>query len=389
MDNSKLDDIFNNDPFGLLDIANAEVKSSSGSWDILVKSFEEICEFYEENGREPDDRTIIEFMLKARLASIRMNPDKLKYLKKYDFHGLLNTEESVEIGLNDILRNDKFGILDEDDEEIFKLKFVKPSDRIRPEYLSRRRVCKDFELFSGMFDSVHKDIAKGRRRLLEFKQENVKTGNFFVLNGIIYFLESIEGSTEKKKFKTGERDRYDGRTRCIFDNGTESDMLYRSLVKAMMLDGFEISDPINHVKDQVETNNDILNGYIYILKTKTNDQQLLAIPDLYKIGYTTSSVTNRIKNAKNQPTYLFADVEIVATFRVLNIKSSKIENLIHIFFKEVKISIEIFGADGTKYQPEEWFSVPFEIISQFIQIVNSQDFTEFYYDPKYKKLIKK
>jgi hypothetical protein len=389
MANSKLDEVYLNDPFGLLNTSNDNGHSSSGSLDVLVNSFEEICEFYEETGREPDDRSIIEFMLKARLDAIRRNPDKVKYLKKYDFHGLLNTEESKEIGLNDILNNDSLGILVEEDDDITNLKYVKPNERIRPDYLSRRRVCIDFELYANMFAVVHKDIAGGRRRLLQFKEESLRPGRFFALNGILFFLEDINASIDKKKFKTGDRERLDGRTRCIFDNGTESDMLYRSLIKAMMLDGFEISDPIIQAKGNIETADDKFNGYIYILKTKSKDQQVLSIPDLYKIGYTTSSVTIRIKNAKKQPTFLFADVEVVATYRILNISSSNIESLIHTFFREAKVNIEVYGHDDTKYNPEEWFSVPFDAISQVMELVNSQELMGFYYDVNYKKIIKK
>ncbi len=389
MKNNKLSDIFNNDPFGLLKTKNNISAPSDGENAILIDSFEEICNFFSENGREPNDSNLIEFKLKSRLESIRRSAEKVQILKKYDFHGLLSDVGVKEVGIHDILQNDSLGILEVDDEDIFKLKYVKPNERIRPDYLARRRVCKDFDLFSSMFNLIHQDIISGRRRLIQFKEEALASGKFYTLNGIVFFLESVNGGTENKNFNSGDRNRFDGRTRCVFDNGTESDMLFRSLVKAMQIDGFEISDPIKESAELEQISEDVLNGYIYILKSKSSDYNINQFPHLYKIGYTTTSVTNRIKNARKEATYLFADVEVVATYRCLNIRSSSIENLIHIFFQEVRVEFEIYDSNGTKFNPLEWFSVPFDIISQAITIITNDNIEEYYFDKVVKQIIKR
>jgi hypothetical protein len=388
MNKSKLIDVFQNDPFGLLNSTNKKNSNQNQENIILIDSFEEICTFFSDNNREPDDRNLIEFKLKARLESIRRDVEKVKLLIKYDFHGLLKDADIKNIGINDILNNDKLGILNVEDDDIFNLKFVKPSDRIRPDYLARRRVCKDFELFSSMFTLIHQDIILGKRRLIQFNEETLSPGKFFTLNGIVFFLEDVKGSTEKRLYSSGDRSRFDGRTRCIFDNGTESDMLYRSLVKAMLLDGFEISEPIKDFDESKELTDDVLNGYIYILKSKSNDRNILEFPDLHKIGYTTTSVTNRIKNARKEATYLFADVEIIATYRCLNVKTSSIENLIHTFFKEVRVEFDIIDSNGTKFKPLEWFSVPLDVISQAISIITSENIENYYFDTNIRQIVK-
>ena len=43
-----------------------------------------------------------------------------------------------------------------------------------------------------------------------------------------------------------------------------------------------------------------------VLKSKSSDARIQAIADLYKIGYCTEPVEERIANAEQEPTYLMA-----------------------------------------------------------------------------------
>ncbi|WPQ63419.1 GIY-YIG nuclease family protein [Chitinophaga sancti] len=387
--NDKISTIFDNDPFGLLN-ANAANNSERREDNRLIDSFEEISQFYSEHEREPDTRNIVEFQLKSRLDAIRSNPNKVRFLKKYDFYGLLAGAGVKDVGVNDILENDSLGILDEEDEsDIFKLKFAKPSERIKPDYLSRRKACKDFDLYEGMFKTIHGDLKSGQRRLIEFNEKSLLPGRFFILNGVTFFLKTIDGKTEMNDFKSGGRNRFDGNTLCIFDNGTESDMLYRSLVKAMNLDGFMVSEPVKRVKNQVEEVNDIFNGYLYVLKSKSTNPHVSSIENLYKIGYTTNSVTQRINNAKNEATYLFSDVEVIATYRCLNIKTAAIENLIHVFFQAARLEVELNDIQGNLYIPKEWFSIPLKVIVTAIELIISNELEKYFFEPKIQEIVKR
>ena len=154
--------------------------------------------------------------------------------------------------------------------------------------------------------------------------------------------------------QSGDRERFDGRTLCVFDNGTCSEMLFRSLVKALHRDGYCISDIINDNKAKVSiTDEDKSFGYIYVLKSlhpRLRDER-----DIYKIGCTTSSVSERIKNASKEATYLYADVEIIETYRCYNISAHDVEQSIHSFLDSVRLDIDIPMQDGSFAKPREWW----------------------------------
>lgn len=119
---------------------------------------------------------------------------------------------------------------------------------------------------------------------------------------------------------------------------------------------------------------------IYVLRSLSKDPEIASIKNLYKIGFTTTPLEARIANAKNEPTYLCADVKVVATWRVYNVKSSTFEALLHKLFDGVQLQITV---DGKK--PKEWFVVPFSIIEKaVIYIINGKSIA---YDKNLQQLI--
>lgn len=387
---NELLDLIRDDPFELLKTEFIK-KNISEEDSILITSFEEIQSFIEEHGHEPKSNisNIFEFKLFARLKAIRSDAKKIKILSKYDFGGLLKGEEIKEITIEDIISDDKFGLLNDDiSSDIFQLKHVRSVEKIKPDFLSRRKVCKDFSKYKEMFNILHDELASKKRRLIKYVSSDLNIGKFYVLDGIILFLKSIDGNSNKYFFNSGERERFDGRTLCIFDNGTQSDMLFRSLDKAMQIDGYSISELIETNKSESEVNEtDVLNGYIYVLQSKNPEVQ--NIKDLFKIGHTTGSVSERIRNAKNQATYLFHDVEIISTYRCLNIQSYNLEQTIHDFFSRVKLDIELLDRNSNSYKPREWFKVNFGVIEDAIKLIISNEIEDYIYDPEINQIIKR
>ena len=388
----KFQDIFSDDPLGLLNVQqNEEKKERTSSENRLIESFEEINQFFEEHGREPKvGADIEEFMLASRLQGIRNNPGKVKTLLPFDFHDLLHCEESKSVTVEDILGDDPMNLLlaDEDD-SIYNITHVKKVDRIRPDYVSRRTKCKDFESYETLFQTVHDDLKAGRRKLVEFKEENLKEGKFFVLRGILLFLEKSDNKDSTFEFESGTRIRTDGRTRCIFDNGTESTMLYRSLYKALLQDGFEVSDYQEESIQKDISEDDKQNGYIYVLSSKSTNPQIMAVNDLYKIGCCSGAVSDRIKNATNEPTYLLSEVKVVLTARCYNINIFQLEGAIHDFFSKSNISFEVIDRDGNIHHPKEWFVAPIAIIEEAINLIINDDISKYEYNSEMKLIVKK
>lgn len=389
----KLAEIFESDLLGLLAVDEPKTSPASQQNSRLIDSFQEISEFYETNQRCPElGDDIGEYRLASRLAAIKKDPKKVKALLPYDYYNLLESEETKSISVEELISDDPLGLLDGDDEadSIYTLSHVKPSERLRPDYIAHRKVCKDFDLYEEAFLRIHDDLQHGRRRLVEFKEGDLQEGRYYVLRGVVLYLEQNMAIKQKIEYKSGAKVRRDGRTRCIFDNGTESSMLYRSLGKALKIDGFCISDLIKQTESSVSIDaSDVQNGYIYVLRSLSRAPQIRSIRNLYKIGYCSGDVTTRIKNAVHEPTYLMNDVEVVLTVRCYNLDVPYLEASIHSFFSNVNMYFEVRDDEGVMHYPKEWFTVPLNIIEEVIPLIVDKKIDGYRYDKNLQMIIQK
>ena len=388
MDKDKiLADIFNSDPLGLLN--NKPDNSPARNEDErLVASFQEINAFYENNNREPlQGGGIQEHQLFTRLKSLRGSASKIDMLKPHDKFGLLDFEIKIIHSFDDIFNDDRLGILNDDSEGLFDLKHITQADeRSSTDFVARRKPCKDFDKYEAQFKEVQKDLKSGQRKIIEFKQSNLKQGAYYVHNGILFLVEKIEITTEEHYKPDGTRVREDGRTRCVFENGTESNMKKRSVEKILYANGRVVSDNVEEGNESfLETFGNITaddkeEGFIYILKSKSDKQEIQEIQNLYKIGFSKTKVENRVKNAIHEPTYLMADVRIVMTYQCYNMNPQKLEGLLHNFFGKSCLNIDVFDQEGRRYTPREWFIAPIEIIHQAIQLIKSGEIVKYKYN---------
>lgn len=393
---SVLDEIFGNDPFGLLNIKPTNTSARNAD-ERLLTSFEELNTFFEKNNREPKQGGgVQEHQLYARLKSLRESPTKMEMLKSHDRFGLLIYEAKEINSLDDILADDMLGLLDDDSEGLFDLKHVKDIDeRASTDFVARRKPCKDFDQFEQLLKDVQKDLANGKRKLVEFKMGNLRENTFYVHNGVLFLLKEINISKKDHYRADGTRVREDGRTRCIFENGTESNMLKRSVEKLLYANGKTVSENADRVADTfIEkfsniNENDQESGYIYILKSKSEKPEIKAIQNLYKIGFSTVEVEERIKNASQEPTYLMADVRIIMTFKCYNMNTHKLEQLLHTFFGKACLSIDIFDKNGNRHTPREWFIAPLKIIEQAIELIISGNIINYRYDSENEEILKR
>lgn len=389
----KLSEIFESDLLGLLAVDDPKATPVSTQDSRLIDSFQEISDFYEINQRCPElGDDIGEYRLASRLAAIKKDPKKVKTLLPYDYYNLLEREETKSVSVEELISDDPLGLLNGDDEanSIYTLSHVKPSERLRPDYIAHRKVCKDFDLYEEAFQRIHDDLEHGRRRLVEFKEGDLHEGCYYVLRGVVLYLEQNLAVKQKIEYKSGAKVRREGRTRCIFDNGTESSMLYRSLGKALKLDGFCISDLIEKNASSVSIDStDVQNGYIYVLRSLSRAPQIRSIRNLYKIGYCSGDVTTRIKNAVHEPTYLMNDVEVMLTVRCYNLDVPYLEASIHSFFSNVNVYFGVRDDEGIMHYPKEWFTVPLNIIEEAIPLIVDKKIDSYRYDKNLQMIIQK
>jgi hypothetical protein len=382
-----LEDIFANDQFDILNV-KPKVSSARNADERLLASFGEVNDFFAKYNKEPQPNpgNISEFQLYSRLKSIRADIEKMQSLEEQDIHGLLNFEVKKINSIDDIFNDDAFDLLD-DDSDLFDFKHTpKDYERTATDFVARRKPCKDFDKYEILFKDIQKDLSDGKRKLVDFKEDNLREGDFYVHNGVLMLLENINITQEEQTYSSGKRLRKDGRTRCVFENGTESNMLYRSAAKILYANGKVVTQNMDKVNENfIErfsniTDEDAAAGYIYVLRSKSKDERIIAIDNLYKIGYSKVEVEERIKNAKKDPTYLMAPVKIITSWKCYNMNPQKLEQLLHNFFGKSCLNIDVFDEKKRRHTPREWFIAPIDVIEQAIELIISGEVVKYSYD---------
>lgn len=375
-----LDDIFNDDDFGLLN-QKEKVSNIKSDEDRMIDAFEEINTFYAQNKREPANGSMSEYNLLARLKGFKADEKKKKILKPFDRFNLLGEVEMEVQSLDEIFEQDDLGLLDTDaDLSIYNFNHTpKPDKRSESDFVAQRTAIndKDFGSYEERFAQVHQEIKSGIRKLLPFEnmEKNLQIGNYYLLDGMLLYLENGDLEARLKDLKSGGRVRMDGRTLTIFENATKSNMLYRSLGKMLYKSGNIVTKPSYSFDEELQVNASILgeedlqSGWIYVLKSKSNNPEIIKIENLHKIGFSKLPVKERIKNASKEGTYLFSDVEIVASYVCYNLNINVFENLIHRFFSQCCLNIDLYDTNGQRQVPREWFIVPFQIIDEAINLL--------------------
>jgi hypothetical protein len=261
--------------------------------------------------------------------------------------------------------------------------------------VARRKPCKNFKDYENLFKSVQEDLASGKRKLVDFKQGNIREGAYYIHRGILFLLEKIEISKKDHYREDGTRVRTDGRTRCVFENGTESNMLMRSVEKSLYANGKVVTENADNVTENFYegfaeiTGEDKEAGYIYVLSSKSTDPKISAIENLFKIGYSNTPVVNRIKNAVKEPTYLMAPVHIEAEYKTYNMNTQKFEQLLHNFFGASCLNIDVFDERGRRHMPQEWFIAPLGVIDKTIEMIITGEIIHYKYDKELELIILK
>lgn len=395
-----LDDIFNEvDELGLLELK--EPKSSiKTEEDRLIDSFEAINTFYQENDREPGRDSMSEYSLASRLSNFRKDEEQKKTLKPFDRYNLLGEVEIELASMDDILDELDDMLEVDDDLSIFEYKHIpQEEERAEADFVARRKPMseKEFRPYEKMFLKVHEEIKEGKRKLVSFShaETNLIPGNFYVMDGLLLYLESADLKREEWEQKSGNRIRLEGRTRTIFENGTCSNMLFRSLGKQILANGKMVTnsdESIEHklfVDAKLLNEEDVKTGWIYVLKSKSTHPNIASIKNLYKIGTTAVSVDERIKNAANEATYLYAEVHKVAAYTLYNRNVDKLEELIHRFFAEVCLDIDVEVVKGKRVSPREWFVAPFEEIDKAIELILTEKIIDYKYDKELERIVRK
>ena len=362
----------------------------------LVAGFEEIQRFVETHGHAPrhgEDRDIFERLYAVRLDRLRALPDCRAVLEPLDHQGLLAAAPIVAASPEQVIDTDDLaaelaGLADAGDITI--LRHVRTSaDKRAAEEIADRKPCADFEAFRPLFERVNTEVKTGLRQSqpIEAGRRAIEAGDFFVLDGMTLYVAELG---DPLKTTAGEVDR---RLRLIFSNGTESNLLLRSLQRAFYNDpaARRLASPSTgqlSFGGELEAD-DVESGTIYVLRSLSDHPYVAQHRDIiHKIGVTGGRVETRIANAEDQATYLLAKVEVVATYKLAGINRTRMENLFHRLFAPARLNITINDRFGHPVRPEEWFLVPLFVIDEAVSRIKDGSITGYTYDPKAAKLVK-
>lgn len=377
-----------------VEVEAKRVGSRTPQQERIIAGFEDIQRFVEEHGHAPrhgEGHDIFERLYAVRLDRIAQQPECRDLVVSLDHQGLLNGQASFAADVADELDDDallaELGVEGELS-EITELRHVRSSAEKRAaEEIANRERCEDFASFKPLFEQIQRDLDQGIRTARRFERKSeIEAGRFFILGGQKAYV------AEKGKVEINANGNSDARLRVIFDNGTESNLLMRSLQKALTSDeaGRRIDDPVAGplFADQPQ-DGDQASGTIYVLRSKSDHPMVAAHRELvHKIGVTGNGVKQRIAGASMQPTFLLADVEVVATYELFNINRSKLENLIHRIFEPARFDVEILDRFGRPVVPREWFMVPLFVIDEAVERIRDRTIVNYRYDPASAQLVK-
>ena len=397
------------DELGLLDVRIRARAARTPEGERDAELVREVNRFFERTGHVPDpEATGYEEMRLGILWAGLLARGPAGDLADADPNGLLNgaplaltaepppperdwreepDEDEVPASLDDIFDDEELDVSD----AFTTIKHVTPAeDRLVPDHRAEFYPCHDFDRFREMFERTQAALEAGDRevRPINFNEEvRVDEGSLFIRKGLLtYVAEKAEMTA-----RAGKRDH---RLRIIFSNGMESDPLLSSFRKALADDptaraihrhGLGAMDP-DWEADRID-----LTGTVYVVRSRSKDPAIAEVSGiLLKIGVTTQEVRRRIADARNDPTFLLAPVELVATYDLVNLSWRKVEGLLHRFFDAARPrDLWITDRFGRKVYPREWFYVLPEHVSRAVQAIRDGNLHELEYDPESQTIRKK
>jgi len=378
-----------------VEVAPLKVASRTPREERIVAGFEDILRFYEAHGRAPrhgEGGDIFERLYAVRLDRLRTLPEAHTLLAELDRPGLLSGMTATPVAVDDLDEDAllaELGLGDEPAElsDITVLRHVRSSAEKRAaEAIADRQPCADFGAFQPLFEQVERELASGLRKTLRFGRDtSIASGNFFIVGGQLAYVADIG---ETIKAPNGESD---ARLRVIYANGTESNLLRRSLQRALYKDdtGRRLTDPdLGPLFGDAPEPDDIASGTIYVLRSLSDHPFVAEHRELvHKIGVTGGTVEARIAGAVNDATYLLAGVEVVATYKLHNLNRAKLEGLFHRLFGAVQLDLTLADRFGRPVKPREWFLVPLQAIDEAVRRIQDGSIKDVHYDPESARLV--
>ena len=379
-----------------VDVEPVKSSSRSSQHERSIAGFEDIIRFHQKHGRTPQhgaDRDIFERLYAVRLDRLRKLPEARVWLSELDVPKLLDAAAATsavdELDADALLA--ELGVtVQPTGDDIRVLRHVRSHSEIKAaEEVASRTHCDDFDYFAPIFSEAKDGLKTGEWFSKPFaKDASIQVGDFYIIGGQIAYVANMNDGTTTKDGRDNPR------LRVIFDNETEADLLLRSLSRSLYPDG---DTPVGRrllkvdagpLFSEIAEPDDIETGTIYVLRSRSNHPFVAAHRELiHKIGVTGGTVAARIASAEHDATYLLAGVDVIAEYKLHNIKRSRLEKIFHRLFAAAQLDTTITDRFGHPVKPREWFVVPLHVIDEVVQRIIDGSITAYIYDPTTASLV--
>jgi hypothetical protein len=376
-------------------VESKQTRTHSPSGERIIAGFEDILRFYEEHNRAPmhgEQRDIFERIYAVRLDRLRELQECHELLADLDRHGLLDASKAPAQAILDDLDDEELlaelGLEGRSEGDITELRHVQSREERRAaEEIANRDPCPDFEKFEPLFERVKSELAAKHREARRFgKDASISLAEFFILGGQIVYVAEV-GDTIRAP--NGD---FDARLRVIYSNGTQSNLLRRSLQRALYKDdtGRRVTDSsAGPLFGDVAGDDEQENGTIYVLRSNSTHPYVAEHRELiHKIGYTSGSVETRISGAEHDATYLLSTVDVIAQYQLYGV-SRRLEKLIHTIFSPALLDMTILDRFGKPVRPREWFLIPLSAIDEAVEKIRDGTITDYRYDTKQARFVRR
>lgn len=381
-----------------VDLAPKKVRARTPREERMIAGFEDIVRFREQHGRTPqhgEGSDIFERLYAVRLDRLREQADCRELLADMDRYGLLRVPAAsgpAPDELDDSALLAELGLSDTPAADITQLRHVRSVEEKRAaEEIAARTRCADFARFKPLFDQVQRDLDAGVRQTRAFVRDAglgkaaISAGEFFVVGGQLAYVAEVGESFRAPNGET------DARLRVIYSNATESDLLLRSLQRALYKDegGRRVTEPTAGPLFKADQSDERLKtGTLYVLRSRSHHPQVAAYRNLiHKVGITGGAVEARLAGARDDATYLLDDVDVIATYTLHDVQPRRLEALIHRVLGNVRFDIQIADRFGKVVRPKEWFLVPLPVIDEIVARIGDGSLAGLTYDQTQAALV--
>jgi hypothetical protein len=364
----------------------------------IIAGFADILRFCQIHSRAPlhgEGRDIFERLYAVRLDQLRKLPEAQILLAALDTPGVLSGPAATKVDVDALDEDALLAELGIDNKpagksDITILRHVRPYAKIKAaEEIANRTPCEDFDRYKHLFEEAGVGLKVGTWMTKPFvKNASIELGDFFIIGGQIAYVAELHEGTETKDGRDNPR------LRVIFDNHTESNLLLRSLSRSLYPDGNAAVGRRLIIRDDgplfgsTTEPDDIETGTIYVLRSLSRHPFVAEHRGLiHKIGVTGGKVEARIAAAEKDATYLLADVEVIATYKLHNLNRTKLEHIFHRLFGAAQLDLTIEDRFGYPVKPREWFLVPLHVIDEAVERIRDGSITDVVYDLKTARLV--